>query len=91
MRTGRRLPKPKLGRSSPRSLASRRSAPGFRCKSRMLRRLMRPRVPRRAGRSAMASSGGRRSVETCGDRPPQTRPHNPNLADLYLRRFYRGY
>jgi Bacterial SH3 domain len=36
-------------------------------------------------------SGRQASVETRGDRPAQARPHNPNLADLYLRQFYRGY
>ena len=36
-------------------------------------------------------SGRQTSVETRSDRPAQARPHNPNLADLYLRRFYRGY
>ena len=35
--------------------------------------------------------GRQTSVETSSDRPAQAHPHNPNLADLYLGRFYRGY
>ena len=35
--------------------------------------------------------GRQASVEPSSDRPTQARPHNSNLADLYLRRFYRGY